>query len=223
MSYHVHFSMSTGLAKPLRVPAGTKAEILAHVRDVEKTLGLKTTQYRDNPAHWMRNDFADLSDEVLCDTASKHNRFVVRLYEQFAEWSEKPVKGGEKLTPADAAEFWHGLQKIEVPPDRWNAGYYREQMERVYEVMRGRPADGVTFDGKPLTTEQAVAVIILFSEFLDTHDIRIDVPVGHDHLACSDEYAWCEKCGAIADDEIDDRVRCCRKRGGCPIREQYGN
>lgn len=87
----------------------------------------------------------------------------------------------------------------------------------LYEVMRGRKSEGVTFDEKALTPKQTAKVIILFSEFLDHHDIRLDVPNGRDQLASSTDggYDWCEKCGAMDPDDVPD----CRKRG-CPLRKE---
>jgi hypothetical protein len=225
MSFHVHFAFSSGISKPIRCPKGTLASIKEHVAHVESTLGLKPERYRDNPAHWSsRNRFEGVSDKVLCEAVEEHNRWVIRLYRQFGEWSKSPVKGGEKITPADAETFWHALEELHVEPGRWTSEYFRERMESLYEVMRGRATNGVSFDAKPLTPEQAGAVITLFGQYLDTGDIRLAVPVGYDCLRASEDggYSWCEKCGAIAEEDVEGRIRNCRKRGGCPIRNDYG-
>ena len=49
MSYHCFFSLTTGLTKPMLVPAGTLARMRHHVAHVESTLGFETTKYLDNP------------------------------------------------------------------------------------------------------------------------------------------------------------------------------
>ena len=220
MSYDALFSMSSGLSKPIRVPAGTLADCQSHVASVEKTLGYETTLYLDNPKHWLaRNKPKDgVTNEVFCETAMRHNHWVYWLYDRLEEWSKKKPEGKtEKLTPKDAATFWHGLEEIHVPVERWTRDYYQDRMEHLYEVMRGRANEGVTFDPKALTVKQAAAVICLFSEYLDAHDIRLDVPNGHDYLASSYDggYVWCEKCGPVHPDEEE----CCRKRG-CPLRAE---
>jgi hypothetical protein len=120
----------------------------------------------------------------------------------------------EELTPEGAQTFWHGLVDIDVPPQRWTSDYYRERMEHLYEVMRGKEHEGVNFDEKPLTPKQAASVIRLFETYLDSHDLRLDVPNGYDYLASSSDggYEWCEKCGPAHPDDAD----ACRKKG-CPI------
>ena len=228
MSYHVFFGFSTGLAKPIRVPKGTLDRCLAHVAEVEKALGFETTQYMNNPPHWKSTTpKAGVGDALLCKTASKHNRWVRYLYADMEKWSKTILRGkdSERLTPKDAARFWHGLQTIDVPSSRWTSDYYRERMEHLYEVMRGRVSEGVTLNTKkPLTEKQAAAVVVLFSEFF-THgnQLRLDVPNGHDSLASSYDggYDWCSSCGPISCDDVGERVANCRRRG-CPIKKEFG-
>jgi hypothetical protein len=230
MSYHVFFGFSSGLAKPIRVPVGTKKAIIEHVKEVESVLGLKRTQYEKNPIHWdyfdsqFMNGFPGVDDEVLCKTVSYHNAWVRGIYRDFAEWSKTPFKSskdhkGEWITPKDAEKFWHGFQTLGVGSSRWTGDYYTERMESLYEVMRGRESEGCTFDAKPLTEKQAAAVINIFSPFLDHDDRRLDVPNGYDYLAssCDGGYDWCEKCGAMRPEDAD----ACRKRK-CPLREEFG-
>ena len=54
----------------------------------------------------------------------------------------------------------------------------------------------------------------VFSTYLDGHDLRLDVPNGHDRLASSSDggYDWCTRCGAMDPDEAGD----CRKKA-CPL------
>lgn len=220
MSYCVFFSMSVGLAKPHTVPKGTLLACQRHVAKVEAVLGLKAEKYLDNPAHWPSfRPSKEIKDEVLCETVRTHNRWVRWLYDRLAEWAHKPPTGEtEELTPADAQTFWHGLEELEVPFDRWTSDYYRDRMEHAYEVLRGRESEGATFDEKALTPRQAAAVIRVFSEWMDKGDVRLDVPKGCDYLASSADggYDWCERrgCGPM---HPDDAARC-RKRK-CPLRE----
>lgn len=204
MSFHVFFSMSTGLNTTLFVPNGTKAELRTHIAEVEAILKLKTTKYKDNPKHWDHGDFNDLDDELLCNTIEQHNRWVIATYHQFAQWSKNPVKSGETITPQYAKRFWHGLELLTVPIGRWTGSYYVSRMEVMYEVLRGREMEGENLNAKALTPKQAAAVINSFSQYLDTHDRRLDVPKGYDHLASSYDggYRWCDKCGAIHPDDL---------------------
>lgn len=223
MSVHVFFAFSSGLSKPIVVPKGTLASITAHIESVEKTLGLKRTQYRDNPVHWDTSDpayragFPDVDDETLCETIAEHNSWVRWLYDKFAQWAEDEVEHGEAITPDDARSFWHGLQLLTVRPERWTADYYRNRMEHFYEVMRGRQQEGVTFPGPKLSPRQAAAVVWLF-DFLDPFDLRLDVPKGCDYLASSYDggYDWCSRCGAVEPDYVNN----CRKRG-CPVQANW--
>lgn len=219
MSYQVFFSFSTGLTAPLTVPVGTKAGILRHVSDVEQTLELKLVRRELNPGYWdYRDRFEGVDDETLCSTVIRHNEWVRWLYDRVADWAKEPATGNtEVITPEDAQAFWHGLTLLEVDTARWTKEYYRERMDHLYEVMRGREDQGVTFDEKALTPKQAASVIRLFSVYLDTNDIRLDVPKGGDRLASSDdgEYDWCERCGAVWPDDAEG----CQKRK-CPIREE---
>lgn len=190
-AYRVFFSMSTGLSKVVRVPAGTLAEIFAHIEGVEQKLGLKCERYLDNPVHWATTDFADISDDVLCDTADEHNGWIVDLWNDFCKWAQEPIEGGEEITPEQSVGFWYGLEPITVPAERWTATYYRSRMEHLYEVMRGVESEGVSFEAGPLRPQQASAVIVLFAEFLDAHDLRLEVRRGYDCLESSDDRADC--------------------------------
>lgn len=218
MSYRVFFSFSTGLSGPMIVPKGTLERAIANVAQVEETLGIKRSRYKDNPVHWdhwdpaYRAGFPDIDDELLCKTALEHNDWVRTFYFQLAEWAKNPPADGEEMTPEQAAEFWPGLLMVEVRPERWTEGYYRNRMEHFYEVLRGRESEGAIWPADtPLTPEQAGAVVWLFG-FLDPGDARLEVAKGHDHLSDSDEYDWCERCGAMPEDETPN----CREKG-CPV------
>lgn len=224
MSYHVFFSMSVGLKGPMLCPKGTLKRILDEVKATEEALGLGTTQYENNPPSWdrykNRESIAKVTDKVLCKTAMDHNAFVIYLYQQFGEWSKTPPVDGETITPEQAATFWHGLEMITVPPERWTREFYVSKMEHLYEVMRGQESQGVSFGERPLTSKQAAQVVNIFSEYLDKNDCRLDVPKGHDYLASSYDggYNWCEKCGAVTSDTFSG---CTRSSKSCPLKAEY--
>ena len=139
------------------------------------------------------------------------------MYKRLAEWSAHPVTRGETLTVEQSAGFWFGFTQLRIPPERWTADYYRERMEVLYEVMRGRPVEErITLGAQKLTPKQADAVIRLFAEFLDTDDLRLAVPYGYDHLAsgADGEYDWCSTCGRSME-PLD--VRSCRRKT-CELR-----
>lgn len=218
MSYRTFFSFAAGLSKPVHCPAGTLASIMRHVEDVEKRLGLEREKYLENPVHWnhwkYRPAFLVMEKKILCKAVEEHNGWVRWLYDRLGEWYESPVKDGEVITPEQAVEFWHALEILHVPAQQWTREYYVARMEACYSVMRGNETEGVTFDERKLTPKQAGAVICLFSEFLDSHDMRLDVPNGHDCLASSYDggYEWCEKCGPMRPDDVGD----CKRRK-CPL------
>ena len=220
MSFRVYFSMSTGLSKPITVQQGTLAKIEARVHLTEEGLGLEVVQYKDNPKYWKstKKPKDGISDEVYCQIAESHNRFIRWLYHHFEQHKEKPFPEGETITPEQSSEFWHGLQEIDVPVERWSRDYYVARMEEMYESLRGR-GEGFTLNSKPLTERQTADVICLFGQWLDTHDCRPDVPKGHDYLSTSDDggYYWCEKCGAVTE---QDAANCTKRK--CPIKEEWG-
>lgn len=227
MSYETFFMFTQGLSKPIRVPVGTLQRALAHVDEVTKTLGFKVEKYKDNRAHWrVKEPGKRVTDAEYCRTVDEHNRWVRCFYADLAGWSNTILNGAtsELLTVEGAASFWHGLQLLDVPPARWTKRYYRDRMEHLYEVMRGRPDQGVTMDAKPLSAKQAAAVINLFAAYLDDHDLRLDCPNGHDMLKSSYDggYTWCEKCGPVDENDVLEQADRCRKRG-CPIKAEYGD
>lgn len=225
MSFDVQFDFSTGLSQPLQVPKGTKVAYLKHVASIEETLGLKRTKNTPESApywdHWdkaYRAGWPKVDDKLLCETIEAHNTWVRRVWDDFIRWTEGPVSDGEVLTPEDAAEFWPGLTRLTVRPDRWTADYFRARMEAIYETMRGRQSEGMHFDAGKLTVKQAAAVIQLFDQYLDPSDLRLDVPHGRDYLASSYDggYDWCGKCfRAIAP---GDQYACWRR--ACELKEQ---
>ena len=215
------FVFTMGLREPMVVPAGTLAEAQAHVQHVEKCLGLVAEKYHDNPARWRgTTPTVEVTDEVLGTVASEHDEWIDWLWCRLSEWFKNPPTGAtEVLTPDGAATFWHGTQAIRVPLERWDERYYRERMEEVYEILRGRTMRGVTLEQRALTPQQASGVLWLLAEHLriEVGDQRLEAPrawewdskarrhklVQLDEVQASDGYDgagydWCERCGAVA-------------------------
>lgn len=220
MSYETFFDFASGLSESIKVPKGTMKSILEHVDYVESNLNIQREKFEDNPEHWAWNDYKDIDNKLLCKVAEKHNNWVIRMYRDIEKWQKTPPLEFDVITPEEAQSFFPALERITVKPSRWTGDYYTAIMETLYEVMRGRDCDGISFDQKALTEKQAAQVINLFSEFLDTDDRRLDVPKGQDYLASSYDggYEWCEKCGAIT---LEDAMRCNKRK--CPVQKEYEN
>jgi hypothetical protein len=218
MSYKLYFGLTAGLNSTIKVPKGTIEELQQHVNYVEKTLNIKREKFLDNPEHWAWNDYKEIKNKILCEVAEMHNDFIRDFYGDLAKWAENPPLEFEELTNDEFQKILPGLQTITVKPERWTGEYYTKRMEVLYDVMRGNENEGITFGEKKLTPKQAGAVVRLFSEFLDNHDRRLDVPNGHDYLASSYDggYWWCEKCGATTYDDAES----CGKRK-CPYAIEF--
>jgi hypothetical protein len=220
MSFHVFFAFSTGLSRPITVPIGTLQKCIDHVEQVEEALGLERERYEDNPIHWnSRGRFKEVDNGELCQVVEDHNEWVRQFYFYLDKWAKEPVIGGEELTPDQATQFWHGLEILKVPTERWTGDYYRARMDELYEVMRGREAAGMSFGVKKLTEKQAAAVIRIFDQYLDPDDYRLDVPHGRDYLASSYDggYDWCGVCGRAM---VWEDTQWCKRRK-CELREQF--
>jgi hypothetical protein len=227
MTVEARFLFAQGITKAIRVPVGTIAWAERHLARLREVFFLD-----DDRADWYRQvghviaDGKTITDDALCDIATKHDLFVDAMWSAIANNKEHTGKT-ERLTPKKAAQLWPGFtMQITVPANRWTADYYQAQMEHAYEVMRGRESCGESLSyGEPLTERQAAAVIILFSQWLDHHDIRLDVPLDHDHLGRSDtgDYDWCSDCGPIDSDESFARAQHCPKGAECCLRESFGS
>lgn len=213
--YFVYFDLSEGLSRSIVVEPGFIESVDEHIKVVERALGYCIVrQLEDGRFLWRKILRPGVSDDVLCDVARRHNDWVRHVYYRFDKWSESPPVDGVELTPERAAAFWPALEFIDVPVNQWSQGYYINRMEHLFDVMTGNESEGVTFGADALTPQQAGAVVVLFSEFLDSHDTRLDVPDGCDYL--TDDYDWCEKCGKCID---RDDMGCAEK--GCPVRADY--
>jgi|SRR6185437_11061859 len=205
----------------------------AHWRDTTPTTDIsdedfcKLVEEHNRWVRWVYNWFGEWSEATRKKQAPKdgwgrwERRFGPDLHLYFTGCNIKSDPP-DTLTPADAQTFWHGLQELEVPVERWSRDYYVSRMQHLYEVMRGNESEGVTFNAKKsLTPRQAAAVVCLFSSYIDSHDMRLDVPNGYDHLASSYDggYDWCSTCGPVHPD--DSRQSNCRRKG-CDLRSERG-
>ena len=190
--YRTYFNFSSGLNQALTVRAGYYAELLEHVEKVETALHIEREQYLDNPAHWKRTEYENVSDDVLCDWEVWHNFWVRGVYEYFGEVSQnEPAGDTEIITPEMAQEFWPALRMIYVPLGRWTAGHYVRKIDELFAVMTTGEHRGVSFDAPVLTPKQTHRVVRLFSNWMDKHGVRMELPRGRDYLVPSDECQWC--------------------------------
>jgi hypothetical protein len=197
--FKVFFDFTVGFSRDLYFPAGTYQRVFSVIRETEKQLRIPIETYRGE-LRWGAWSGEHLDDDKYCDIAWDHNRMVERFYKNCTEATTYPTKKRpERITVNAAKRLFVGLRRIEIQPERWSAAHYQKKMQSIYKVMRGQESEGATFDSDPLTVSQARAVIILFSQFLDRHDIRLDVCKGDDWLTNSyDEgYFWCSGCGAV--------------------------
>jgi hypothetical protein len=216
MKFHTYFAFTNGLTESVHVPLGTLQELRNNFKAVEKALGCTIPE-----STWEKNINPPQPqfDEVLCGSVDRHNKAVIRFYGLVGAKLEQSV-GTEVITPEIAATFWKQLKIIELSPKFWSEDYYRDRMEHLYEVLRGRESEGVTtWSNAKLTPTQAANVINLIASYLEPKhsDLRLDVPKGHDYLASSYDggYEWCDRCkSAIADSDIGD----CKNRR-CPLVE----
>lgn len=217
MSFKVFFDFSTGLSVPLHVPIGTYKRMMSQVANTEAVLGIEREEYYGEIRwnHWpLVKKASEISDDLYCKAVEEHNATVRWFYSKLQDASCKVAsKTTEELTPEMAKDFWLGLAQLTVPTERWSKEYYRSRMEAIYECLRGRESEGMTFDSEALSPRQAACVIVMFSQWLDRGDIRLDLKKGEDKLSSSylGEYEWCSGCGAVDASEItwDDEADCC--------------
>jgi hypothetical protein len=219
--------------KPLTLPEGTTANIKRRVEYTERKLGLTRTKYQDNPWYWGKAvPPPELTDTQYCTTVRLHNSDVRQFYHLLAKCSAKtpPSERTEVLTPEAAADFWPGLLILDVPLERWDRDHYQNRIEHLYDVLRGVKSEGVTLSTKALTPQQACAVISLFGGVFASgfdNELRPEVPKGYDRLFFSHtgDYEWCSHCGAIATDDVRERIAKCRKKCGgmgCELKREVG-
>ena len=246
MSVETRFMFTQGLSKPVQVQAGTLAMIESH-----KAMLVEIFDLGDDPSEWhwavreklrtrsvpashgldrvpaREDDAGLLTDKHVREIASAHQRFVDTIWARMLPEKPEPLRGDQETISVDrAAEFWPVLTlSIKVPYWRWTAEHYHDRMEHAYEVMRGRSSEGEHFDQEPLRVRQANAVIRVFSRWMDEHDVRLEVPNGHDELKRSDDggYSWCENCGAIDEWEVRSEAARCERAKDCPLRRLFAD
>lgn len=193
-----YFQLASGIKEPISVPVGTCAALESHIESVTKTLELEVVQYKDNPPRWGRySPPQHIPNHIAARTVFEHNRFVREFYDDLAKWSQSPPdEACESFTPEFAASIWYGLSMLSIDYDRWIEEVYVEEMEMLFDVMRGQERGGIKFGEDPLTDKQAAAVISLFSAYFDRDDVRLTLPNDCDFLVTSDDYYWCPSHGA---------------------------
>lgn len=206
MSFMVFFDLSVGFNRTLYFREGTYSRVLLAVNRTERRLGIRR-EYYEGVCRW--NDWPLVSksvdDKDYCQAVEEHNAMVRHFYEECSEAKAKPTKHRtEGITPYMAQNLFIGLRQLTVPAEKWTYEYYQSRMEAIYDTLRGRSQEGMTFDSPPLSIEQARDVICLFAQYLDSHDIRLEVCKGHDSLtnSYSEGYFWCSKCGAVDYDDL---------------------
>jgi len=199
VSFKLFFDLAESFMEPIMVPAGTYKKILNQIESVENELGFKREKHEDNQWHWQETLKDDVSDATFCEVVWSHNAFVRSLHDNLRKWAaEKPDGETEIITVEQSRDFFPGLRQLSVPYERWTEDYFEEKLENIYDIMRGRNRDGVSFDAEPLSEEQAAGVVLLFQEYIVGHERfpkNYDVPRGCDYLADSEDTAWCEQMG----------------------------
>lgn len=201
--YHILFNFSEGLKETIRVPKGTIEELKAWIEEVTEKLGLEVTQYLDNPKHWANYEpDKSIANDIASDYVERHNNKVMRFYFDLQNWAENPESDYEELTPEIAETFWYGLQTLRLPFHRWSRDYYVSEMKHLFDVMTNGHSKEVTWDTKKLTLKQAASVIHLFADYLDYHDVRLELPYKQSFLVTGDKYYWCPTHGAIFNEDV---------------------
>lgn len=212
MSFHVFFDLSVGIKEPVWIPNNSIRRVVSRIAKTEETLGIERELYADNLRwnYWPLFK-KEVTKQVLCRAVESHNRMVRWFHDVLTNGSKTQKKGmEEELTLEVAESFWFALKQLHVPPEKWTSEYYQARMESVYEAMRGRVCEGVMFGSESLSIEQAKEVIVMFSSWLDTTDIRLDVIKGYDHLSPSEDYEWCGNCGSAVDyEDFNDEAGMC--------------
>lgn len=131
-------------------------------------------------------------------------------------WSIKKFKETDinrwrhvEITPAQVQDWIVFLDEIEVPSQYWTPYFYEETMSNLFNAMTcGEDKySNIIITGKRFSITQAEAIIRLFSSFLDTNDVRLNVPDGHGFL--TSDCTSCEKCYKTL---LSEDIYKCKKR-----------
>ena len=219
-AFKTFFMFASGLDRTVRVPRGTVDNIRNHIDDTTRQCKLKIVKFGDNPPHWNQYEpAADIDNDTASHLVRGHNRWVELLYEKLGRWTQSPPEEYEELTPEIANELWYGFSMLHLPVHRWSQEYFQEEMQELFDVMRGHDVGGIIWDEEPLAPKQAAAVIQLFESYLDNHDSRLELSHGHGmdgQLLNKDQYLWCPEDGAIPchlADEDDEGCAICPECG----------
>lgn len=122
---------------------------------------------------------------------------------------------------AEAVAMLLGGHMLEAA--EWTADEYAETMDEDFEAMTRGDFRGGTFEAAPITREQAAEAIALFAQWLDGNDVRLALPKGRSDLARSDEgeYLWCERCGAIHEDDAPHEMINCPRGDRCSLVQDH--
>lgn len=229
MLYRTGLQFSTGLKKSIMIKKSTMEYLERHKEWLIKEFGgidvraQNWLKHFPNKDHWSN---PDAGNNKLCSMARHQNYFVRHMY--YAMRDDRNAKDVElvKLTPKKASSYWPMFHEVTIPPNRWSAEYYKEEMNELMLVLQGKGDDYVTFEAPPLTLEQAAQVVIAFDHYLDKHDIRLTLPRGCDELYPSEECQYCLEMGEdFLENDMDDyECRRCKNKDcdyGLWIREQY--
>lgn len=206
---HIFFAFSEGLKQDIYVSKKTIEYVMHKVGLQMDTLDI--SDIAEIPDMSSLERFAEKhfeqghrGDEAICEFASEQCKLVEMAYDMVQKATPEPTtENTALLTQGDFKAILPMLKQVDVPIERWSKDYHRERMDEVYEILRGRPTDKVSWEIPPLTEEQAAGVVWLIDVVLgvDRHQNDLAVCKGQDHISDTNEYHWCEKCGAVDYDD----------------------
>lgn len=81
MSYLVYYHFADSFSDPIICPKGTFEKIKSHLRALENELGFKYEYDESGAMRWASIEPSqEISDEVYCAAAIRHNAFVRKSY-----------------------------------------------------------------------------------------------------------------------------------------------
>lgn len=186
------------------------------------------------PQWWLADRERDARISRMGATVRNHNADVRAFYQDLGVWQKRKWKRGESetITPAQAVEFWGGLQILELPRKLWDEDHFRAYMEHLHTLLTRGSSDGVELDCPPFNPSQAGAILELLEAEIDEwgYDMRFAIPLDadlqpYDCIASSVDggYDWCSKCGPIHSNDFRARCRVCpnAKTGKCDLKNSH--
>jgi len=202
---HIFFGFSEGIKRDIFVPKHKLDFVKQTVEDQMDALGIEEIPegfYLESHALKAIGD-----DDDLCEFASEQNDLVETAYLMVeAATAESTADNTELLTQECFKSILPMLKEVTVPIDRWSKQYHKEQMTKVFEILRGEKIKKVIWDIPALSVEQAAGVVWLIDVVLgvDRHQNDLAVCKGEEFLSSGDEYFWCENCGAVDYEDTHD-------------------